>query len=99
MKDKYVTTKLGTKRLRKTTKGWKLLVLWKHGSQQWVPLQLLKEANPIEVSEYAIAQDIDDEPAFAYLVPYVTRKRDSIVKSVNSRIAKATHKYGIEVPA
>ena len=98
IKDKYVTTRSGTKRLRKTTKGWRLLVLWKDGSQQWVPLRLLKESNPIKVSEYAVAQGIDAEPAFAYWVPYVIRKRDRIVKSVNSRIAKATHKYGIEVP-
>ena len=51
--DKYITTKTGTRRLRKTTLGWKLLVLWKDGSEQWIPLKLLKETNPIEVAEFA----------------------------------------------
>ena len=58
----------------------------------------MKESNPIEVSDYAISQGIDIEPAFAYWLPYVTRKRDRILNSINSRIAKASHKYGIEVP-
>ena len=98
MKDKYVVTKSGTKRLRQTTKGWKMLVLWKDGREEWVPLKLLKETNPIEIAEYAIANSISEEPAFAYWVPYVIRKREKIIATVNSRIARATHKYGIEVP-
>ena len=98
MKDKYVTTRSGTKRLRQTTQGWKLLVLWKDGSKQWIPLKLLKEANPIEVAEYAHSQGLEEQPAFAYWVPYVLRKRDRIISAVNSRIKRITHKYGIEVP-
>ena len=98
MQDKYVVTKSGTKRLRQTTKGWRLLALWKDGSQQSIPLKLLKESNPIEVAEYAISRGLEKEPAFAYWVPYVTRKRDRMISSINSRIPKSTHKYGIEVP-
>ena len=98
MSQKYVTTKSGQKRLRKTTQGWKLLVLWKDGSEQWVPLKLLKEVHPVEVAEFAKARDIHEFPAFAYWVPYVLRKRDNIIASVTSRIKRTTHKYGIEVP-
>ena len=98
MSDKYVTTKSGQKRLRQTTAGWKLLVQWRDGSEQWVPLKLLKESNPIEVAEFAVARDIKDFPAFAYWVPHVLRKRDKIISAVNSRIKRTTHKYGIEVP-
>ena len=61
-------------------------------------MKLLKENYPIEVAEYAEANDIANEPAFAYWVPYTLRKRDRILSSVHSRIKKATHKYGIEVP-
>ena len=98
MSEKYVMTKSGQRRYRMTTKGWQLLVLWKDGTEQWVPLKLLKEANPIEVAEFAVSKGIEEYPAFAYWVPYVLRKRDKIVASVNSRIRKTTHKYGIEVP-
>ena len=41
-RNKYVKTKHGNKRLRQTTSGWKLRVLWKDGSESWVPLKLMK---------------------------------------------------------
>jgi hypothetical protein len=31
-------------------------------------LKDLKESNPVEVAEYAVANKIDDEPAFAWWV-------------------------------
>jgi len=96
-KDKYVQTKSGARRFRKTTAGWKLLVQWKDGSEQWIPLRILKESNPVEVAEYTIAKGLDDEAAFAWWVPYTMRKRGRIISSVNVRVKKATHKYGIEV--
>ena len=49
---------------RRTTKGWQLLVQWKDGSTSWTPLKDLKESNPVEVAEYAVANKIADEPAF-----------------------------------
>lgn len=96
--DMYVYTRTGQKRLRQTTAGWKLLVRWKDGTEQWIPLKLLKESNPIEVAEYAKSRNIDDEAAFIWWVPYTLRKRDRIIASINSRVRKTTHKYGIEVP-
>jgi hypothetical protein len=52
-------------RFPRTTKGWSLCVEWEDGSTSWVPLLDLKESNPIEVAEYAVARGIDREPAFA----------------------------------
>jgi hypothetical protein len=94
----YVITKRGRKRLRQTTAGWKLLVLWKGGSKQWIPLKDLKESNPVEVAEFAKSRGIDNQPAFKWWVPYVLKKRDRIIASVNSRVKKTTHKYGVEIP-
>ena len=51
---------------RRTTKGWQLLVQWKDGSTSWTPLKDLKESNPIEVAEYAVANKIADEPVFTW---------------------------------
>ena len=96
--DGYVVTKRGQKQPRKTTMGWSLLVRWKDGSESWVPLKDLKESHPVEVAEFAKARGINDEPAFAWWVPYTLRKRDVILAAVKSRIRKTTHKYGIEVP-
>ena len=98
MADKYITTKSGTRHLRQTTVGWKLLVEWANSSCQWIDLKLLKESNPVQVDEYATARNIADEPAFAWWVPYVLRKQDVVVSAVNSRVKRTSHKYGIEVP-
>ena len=47
-----------------TTKGWKLMVAWKDGTTSLVPLQEMKNAYPIETAEYAVANKIQDTPAF-----------------------------------
>ncbi len=52
----------------------------------------------MQVSEYVISCGTQNEPAFAWWVPYVMCKRDVIVSAVKSRIKKATHKYGVEMP-
>lgn len=57
-----------------TTKGWDLKIKWKDGLTDWIPLTQIKEANPIEVAEYAFAQKINKEPAFNWWVTKVLRK-------------------------
>jgi hypothetical protein len=84
--------------IQKTTKGWFLQVQWKDGTSSWEPLRNLKESNPIEVAEYAMANQIAEEPAFAWWVPFVLRKRDKIVASIKTRHKKRDHKFGLEVP-
>jgi hypothetical protein len=84
--------------MRETTVGWSLLVKWADGTESWIPLKDLKESHPIETAEFAKAQSIADEPAFAWWVPYTLRKRDIILSKINARIRKTTHKYGIEIP-
>ena len=68
---------------------------WGDGSQQWIDLKVLKESNPVQVGVYVIARGIKYEPAFAWWVPYVTRKRDIIVSAVKTCVRWTTHKYGI----
>lgn len=69
----------GKKHPRKTTKGWKLCVRWKDGSSSWVRLADLKESNPIQLAEYAIAIKLVSEAAFSWWVPHVIRKRERII--------------------
>ena len=51
---------------RKTTKGWSLCVEWKDESTSWERLADLKESNPVEVADYAVAHGLESEPAFAW---------------------------------
>ena len=88
----------GTQQRRWTTKGWKLLVEWRDGTTTWVPLKELKDSNPIEVAEYAVANKLVSEPAFAWWVPTVLRQRDRNISKVRSQYLVRTHKFGIEVP-
>jgi hypothetical protein len=62
------------------------------------PTWALKESNPVEVAEYAVANKIVSEPTFSWWVPFTLKKRDRIIGAVNKRIAKKTHKFGIRVP-
>jgi hypothetical protein len=49
---------------RRTTKGWKLCVLWKDGSTSWENLKDLKESFPIQVAEFAQSNNLQDLPVF-----------------------------------
>lgn len=96
--DMYTQSNRGGSRMRQTTCGWKFLVLWKDGSEQWVPLKDMKESHPIEVTDFVLSRGIADEPAFAWWVNHTNKKRDVIISHVKARIRKMTHKYGMEVP-
>jgi hypothetical protein len=96
--DGYVWSKYGNKHPKKTTRGWKLLVEWRDGSTSWVPLKDLKASNPVELAEYALANNLADEPAFKWWVPHTIRVRDRIVSKVKSKYWRTTHKFGIRIP-
>ena len=96
--DGFYTLKSGTQRRRHTTAGWDFYVTWKDGSSNWIPLKDMKESFPIEVADYAICKGIQDEPAFAWWVPHVVRKRERFLGKVKSKYWERTHKYGIRVP-
>ena len=88
----------GYKGRRKTTKGWDLCVQWKDGSIAWVPLKDMKDGFPLETAHYAINKSIEDEPAFAWWVPYAIKKEKRILSKLRSKYWERTHKYGIMIP-
>ena len=96
--DGFIETPSGTRRPKITTKGWFLLVKWKDGTTTWVPLKDLKESNPVQVAEYAVANKLVSEPAFAWWVRTVLRKRDRILSKVKSKYWRRTHKFGVKLP-
>ena len=83
--DTFIINSSGNRQRRETTKGWNMLVRWKDGSTTWVPLKDIKESYPVQVSEYAVLTRIQEEPAFAWLVPRMLRKRNQIVAKVKSK--------------
>jgi hypothetical protein len=94
----WVRSGNGQQKPRITTVGWRFQVEWADGSTSWVPLKDLKESNPVEVAEYAVANQISEEAAFAWWVRPTLRKRDRIIRKVKSRYWERTHKFGIEMP-
>ena len=98
MPDKFFKTKQGKLTQWHTTVGWSFLIKWKNGPKEWVHLKVLKESYPVDVAEYVTARGIEQEPAFAWWTPYTLRKHDVIVSAFSSRVRKASHKYGIEIP-
>ena len=61
-------------------------------------LKDLKESSPIEVSDYALDNQIVEKPAFKWWVPHTIHKRSRIISKVKSRYWQTTHKFGIRLP-
>ena len=97
--DGFHVSKHGNKTPKRTTKGWKLLIEWKDGSMDWLRLSEVKEAYPLQLAEYAVANNIANEPVFNWWVVHDTlRKRNRIINKVKSRYWRTTHKFGIQIP-
>ena len=88
----------GVKRRIETTKGWDVLIQWKDGSTTWNKLKDVKDLYPVELAEYAVNNKVDDEPAFAWWVPYTIKKKARIISKIKSKYWQRTHKYGIRIP-
>ena len=73
--DGFYLDRYGKQQPRMITSGWKLLVEWKDGNSSWVSLNDMKDSYPLETAEYSIMNKISTEPAFAWWVPHVLRKR------------------------
>ena len=99
MLEKYFTTKHGKWTMRQSTNGWSFHIKWRYGTTSWVDLKDLKETHPVDKADYATDRGIQDEPAFAWWLPYTLRKQDVIVSEVSSRVRKCSQKYGFEIPS
>jgi hypothetical protein len=82
--DRWVIMKNARKFQKKTTRRWQLLVEWKEGGSDWIGLRNLKESYPVEVAEYAKANKIAEEPAFAWWVNKVIHQQNRIIAKVKS---------------
>mgnify|MGYP006209932497 CR=1 FL=1 len=91
--------KRGGNWLQKTTTGWDLEVEWVDGSTSWVSLKDLKESNSLEVSQYAVNNRIDTEPAFNWWVKKHLKQHKQMIKMSQRRHIKPGYKFGLCVPS
>jgi hypothetical protein len=80
-----VTMSSGNVKPKITTQGWQLLVLWKDKLTSWVKLKDLKASSPVELAEYAVVNQIAEEPAFKWWVSNTLRKRNRIISKVKKK--------------
>jgi hypothetical protein len=81
-----------------TTKGWQICIAWTDGSTSWHTLADIKNSYPIQLAEYAIRHNLQDEPAFAWWVKTTMKRKESFIGAIKARYAKCSHKFGIQVP-
>jgi len=81
-----------------TTKGWEISVAWTDGTSSWHKMVEIKNSFPLALAEYAIANNLQDYPAFSWWVHHTIRKKKHAIKAVKSRYSRRTHKFGIYVP-
>jgi hypothetical protein len=58
----------------------------------------MKQLYPIQLAEYAVANRINEEPAFAWWVTTFLKKRDRILAKVKSKYWQIAHTYGTRIP-
>ena len=71
---------------------------WKDGSFDWIELKDLKQSYPVELAEYALQNNIQNEPAFVWWIPYTLRKRQCTISKLESKCWDKSHKYGFRIP-
>jgi hypothetical protein len=94
----YTISANGNKVPKRSTKGWQLQIDWKDDTSEWVSLKKLKDSNPIELAEYAVANQLLQEPAFSWWVKDVLRHRRRIVAKIKNKYWRTSHKFGIRLP-
>ena len=75
--DMWLKSQGGNQHMQHTTKGWRLCI-----TTLWELLCNLKESNPVQVTEYAVANKIVDEPAFAWWIKDILCHCDHIIHAI-----------------
>ena len=64
----------------------------------WLPMCEVKNANPVETVEHAVASKINDEPTFKWWVSKTLKKQQAIVAKVKSQYWRTMHKFRVQLP-
>ena len=82
----------------KKTKGWEVPIEWKDDTKTQVDIKYIKEERLIELVDYAVTNQISDETAFDWWVPYTLKKSNRIISTVKTKYWRTTYKYGARLP-
>lgn len=82
-----------------TIKGWRICIAWADSSTAWHPLAEIKNSYPVALAEYAIANSLENEPAFSWWVKKTIKHQKYLINAIKARYAKCTHKFGIRDPS
>ena len=96
--DDFNISNNGDNRLRETTKGWEILIQWKDGSTTWDITKDVKKCYSLQLAKYSHQIRISQEPASAWWVPHLMKKRNQIISKVKSKYCTSTNKYGVRIP-
>ena len=64
--DSFIHMSNGNKKRIDTTKGWEVCIQWKYESSTWNQVKDVKDSFLVQLEEYALLNQIVDEPAFAW---------------------------------
>jgi len=70
----------------------------KDQTTSWIALKDIKDSFPVQLAEDSVRARISQEPAFAWWVLFVLKKRNRTIAKVKSKYWVHTHKFGIRVP-
>ena len=82
--DAYIDN-TSVRKLRKTTIGWELCFQWRDEEKSRVNLKDLKESYLLEVSEYAVANKILEEPALSWWDKITPKRRNHTINAIKYR--------------
>ena len=57
----------------------------------------MKDSYPVPVTDDDVSNNLQNESAFVWWVPYVIKKRKAIIVKIKSKYWQQTHKYGLRV--
>ena len=66
-------------------------------SCNWVSLKKFKDSYPVQLADYAIHANIQNEPAFFWWTPSTIKKQQSIISKLKLKYWQSTHKYGRKI--
>jgi len=83
---------------KKMMHRWDICIECRDGSTSWLPLKDVKDANPLELAQYAVANKISEEPAFMWWVQEILKKKKWIITKIKTKYWQTAHKFGIKIP-
>ncbi len=63
----------------KSTEGWKICLQWKDGSSSWHPVIDVKNSVPVQLADYTLFNQLQNEPGFSWWINHTLKKRERII--------------------